>query len=338
MLNSNLQQILMVSHQGDARPARIEDPEPRVSVIIPAYNVSPYISQTLDSVMAQTFTNYEIILVNDGSPDTTELEEMLRPYQGRIVYLKQRNCGVASARNAAIRVARGHYLAFLDGDDLWLPDFLEKQMAFIESSDGYDLVYSNAYHFGDHSEGKTYMQTCPSEGEVNCESLLAGRCNVISSGVLARKDPIVEVGLFDEDLRIGEDFDLWVRLSKRSGARMNYQRDVLVGYRHRPGSLASDIDRQAEEAIRAYESVSRHPSLTPSERAILNQTLARQRALVATRKGKGKFVQGDFAEALHFFREAHTHWPTLKLKLLLNSIRLAPSLALRVYRLTQVKP
>ena len=170
--HSNLQEIVV---PGIRRPASSrENPgHPAVSVIIPAYNVSPYISQTLDSVVAQSFTNYEIILVNDGSPDTTELEEILQPYRERIVYLKQRNCGVASARNAAIRVARGKYLAFLDGDDLWLPDFLEKQLAFIESGGGYDLVYSNAYHFGDHSEGKTYMQTCPSEGPLNCESLLA---------------------------------------------------------------------------------------------------------------------------------------------------------------------
>ncbi len=338
MINSNCQQTVASSYSGDARPARTENAEPKVSVIIPAYNVSPYISETLDSVFAQTFTDYETILVNDGSPDTAELEQMLEPYHGRIVYLKQRNRGVASARNAAIRVARGKYLAFLDGDDLWLPDFLEKQMVFVQSDSGYDLVYSNAYHFGDHSEGKTYMDTCPSEGEVNCESLVAGRCNVICSGVLALKDPILEVGLFDEDLRTSEDFDLWVRLSKRSGTRMNYHRDVLVGYRHRPGSLASNLDKQAEAEIRAYEKVGRDPSLTQSERTILTQTLAMQRSLVAIRKGKGKFDEGDFAEAVHFFREAHTHWPTLKLRLLLNSIRLAPRLTQRLYSLIQVKP
>lgn len=338
MLNSNLQEIVTSDATGADGQAPVENGEPLVSVVIPAYNVSPYISETLDSVFAQTFTNYEVIVVNDGSPDTSELERTLAPYQRRIVYLKQENRGAAGARNAGIRAARGRYLAFLDGDDLWLPDFLKKQVKFIESGRGYDLVYSNAYHFGDHDEGKTYMQTCPSEGEVTCESLLAGRCNVICSGVLARKERIVEVGLFDEDLHIAEDFDLWIRLSKRIGARMNYQRDVLVGYRHRPGSLAFNIDRQMEESILAYERIGHHPSLTPSERTILNQTLAMQRAGVASRKGKRKFDEGNFAEALDFFREAHTHRPTWKLRLLLNSIRLAPSLVQRLYRLVQVKP
>ena len=88
---------------------------------MPAYRVTEYIGAALDSVRAQTFTDYEIIVVNDGCPDTAALEQVLGPYLDRIVYLKQENRGLAGARNTAIHASRGRYLALLDADDLWEP-------------------------------------------------------------------------------------------------------------------------------------------------------------------------------------------------------------------------
>src|SRR5690242_21639427 len=105
---------------------------PLVSIIMPAYRVAAYISRALDSILAQTFTDYEIIVVNDGSPDTEELEQVLAPYGERIVYIKQANAGPSGARNTAIRQARGAWLAFLDADDYWEPNFLARQMAFFD--------------------------------------------------------------------------------------------------------------------------------------------------------------------------------------------------------------
>jgi glycosyltransferase involved in cell wall biosynthesis len=99
----------------------------RVSVIIPAYNVAPYIAETLKSVFGQTKSAFEVVVVNDGSPDTTELEEVLRPFRDRIVYLKQENRGLSGARNTGIRVATGDLIALLDGDDVWMPQYLETQ-------------------------------------------------------------------------------------------------------------------------------------------------------------------------------------------------------------------
>jgi glycosyltransferase involved in cell wall biosynthesis len=100
----------------------------KVSIIIPAYNIAPYIAETLDSVFAQTFTDYEVIVVNDGSPDTEEFERAMQPYLDRVIYLKQENGGASVARNAGLQTARGEFVAFLDGDDLWLPNYLEEQM------------------------------------------------------------------------------------------------------------------------------------------------------------------------------------------------------------------
>src|ERR687891_1946060 len=91
--------------------------DPDVSVIIPAYNTGPYIADAVASVLAQTYTSHEVIVVNDGSPDTELLERELAPFRHRIIYLVQENAGLSSARNAGIRIARGRYIALLDSDD-----------------------------------------------------------------------------------------------------------------------------------------------------------------------------------------------------------------------------
>src|SRR6185369_5886632 len=121
----------MNSNQLVAAPllaARAIEATPKVSVIIPAYNIASFIVETLESVFAQTFTDYEVIVVNDGSPDTENFEGALRPYLDRIVYLKEENGGASVARNAGLQAARGEFVAFLDGDDVWLPNYLEAQM------------------------------------------------------------------------------------------------------------------------------------------------------------------------------------------------------------------
>lgn len=310
---------------------------PLVSVIIPCYNVALFISEALESALRQTFTSFEIIVINDGSPDTPELEQQLSRYRNQIIYLKQENLGVSAARNLGIRTARGEYLAFLDGDDVWRPDFLKEQIKFIRSGGGYDLVYTDAYHFGNHCEGMTYMQTCPSEGEVNCESLLSGRCNVICSGVLVRRQAVLEVGLFDEEVKAAEDFDLWIRISKRKGAKLNYQRKILLGYRHRDGSMASDIDRQTELAIRVYEKIGKREDLAPSERAALERIHAKQNAVLATSRGKSELLRGNSAEAVQWFKKANDFHSSRKLRLLLKSVRLAPSVVQSLYKFARLR-
>ena len=105
---------------------------PKVSVIIPAYNVAPYIAETLASVLAQTYRSWEAIVVNDGSTDTRELETALGPFRDRITYIVQENKGAGAARNAAMAVASGEWLAFVDGDDYWAPTYLERQLANLQ--------------------------------------------------------------------------------------------------------------------------------------------------------------------------------------------------------------
>ena len=120
-----------------------------VSVIIPAYNVERYIKEALDSVFSQTYQHFEVIVVNDGTPDTPALEQILQPYLDRIVYLKQENRGLSGARNTGLRAATGDLVALLDADDIWLPDYLDKQVTYLRENPDKDLVYCNAEFFGD---------------------------------------------------------------------------------------------------------------------------------------------------------------------------------------------
>src|SRR5262245_36451437 len=136
---------------------------PKVSVIVPAYRVSQYIRETLDSVLSQTFRGYEIIVVNGASPDTAQLEAVLQPYLPHIIYVKDDRPGQGRARNIGIQHARGEFLAFLDGDDLWRPEFLEKQLAAFRRDPSLDLVYADSIHFGEGLlVGRSFFEVCPS--------------------------------------------------------------------------------------------------------------------------------------------------------------------------------
>ena len=303
---------------------------PVVSVVIPAYNVAPFISETLQSVFAQTSANYEVIIVNDGSPDTEDLERALEPYLNRIVYIKQENRGAGAARNAGIMAARGEFIAFLDADDLWLPDYLSEQLAFMRSGT-YDLVYADALLFGESPlAGRTFMQIAPSNGLVTFQSLISGKCNVITSGVVARRRLILEVGLFDEQLRNSQDFELWVRLV-RHGARANYQRKVLLRYRYHENSLSGDALNQIKRELRVLGKIESSYDLTPVEREEVTKAIAAIETNLELETGKLHLAKGDFAAAREAFLRANATRHSLKLRGALLLLRLAPRLLQKVY-------
>lgn len=320
--------ILQTETRTEENPKMI--PPPIVSVVIPAYNVAAFIAETLDSVLAQTFTDYEVIVVNDGSPDTEALELSLAPYLERIVYLKQENRGAAAARNQGIARARGRFIAFLDADDLWLPEFLSAQLAFIKSGD-YDLVYSDALLFGDSPlAGRTFMETAPSNGAVTFQSLISGQCNVITSGVVARRQKILDAGLFDEGLRNSQDFDLWLRLT-RQGARAAYQRRVLLRYRFHEDSLSGDTLNRINRELRVLGKFEGLSDLTQDERAVVSQTTLRLRAELEFESGKLHLARGQFVEARTAFRRANEFRQSWKLRLIGLMMLVAPYALQRIY-------
>jgi Glycosyl transferase family 2 len=311
---------------------RSSEPQPAVSIIIPTYNAASYIGDALDSVLAQTFTDYEIIVINDGSPDTAELERVLEPYLSRIVYIKQENRGVSGARNTGLRAARGALVAHLDPDDLWEPDYLAVQVEMLKRDPTIDVLYPNALIFGDMPEaGLEFMTICPSEGEVTFESLVAKRCNVMTS-VTARREIVMRAGMFDEALRCSEDFDLWLRIAKQGG-RIAYHRRQLVRYRRRRGSLSSDPVSVCENGLRVLEKSERTLELTASEREAVKESQARLRATIQFSEGKRAFTRGDTKAAIAGLTEANLFFQSRKTWFVLLGLRLAPRLLLRAYDL-----
>jgi glycosyltransferase involved in cell wall biosynthesis len=304
---------------------------PKVSVIIPAYNVAEYIVETLDSALAQTFLDHEIIVINDGSPDTEKFEKAIAPYREKIIYLKQPNKGAAAARNAGIEAARGEMLAFLDGDDVWLPDYLEQQISFLQATGG-DMVYCDAILFGNENKYKTYMALSPSRGEVTAESLLSGTCNVITSGTVVLRGTVLAGGMFDEKapLRI-EDFDLWFRLLK-NGARVDYQKNILLKYRIRPGSLSGSNIERVERSITALKEVKRKHALTPAEDAAWHKQFKKAEQELAVQKGKMSLIGQDYRRALAHFQDANRHHRTIKLSLIAALTKFSPQTAHWLFR------
>ncbi len=296
---------------------------PAVSVIVPVYNTAQFVADALDSILAQTFPDYEILVVNDGSPDTELLERVLEPYAGRIRYLRQENAGVSTARNNALGVARGRYAAMLDSDDRWHPEYLASQVAVLEADPSVHVVYPDAIRFGGGPEQR-YSEQYTLGGEITFARVLARECQVYG-GVTARVDAIVAAGLYDPELRLAEDFELWLRILHRGG-RIVYNDRVLAYYRYRPGSHTASPLPLLENLARALEKTARTMELEPAQREVLERQRAWIRSKLALEDGKAAFRAGDMRTALRLLAEARSLSTrrNLKLSLVVALLRVVP--------------
>jgi len=305
-----------------------------VAVVIPSYNAAPFIAAALESVLRQTRPADEIIVVNDGSPDTAELEAALAPFVGRIAYLKQANGGPSAARNRGILAARSDYVAFLDSDDTWLPKCLETQLRVLHERPA-DLLYSNGIVVGDTpAAGHDLMGLSPSRGAVTFESLVTLRCTVLTSCVIARRQKLVDAGLFEPRFRRSEDFHLWARLAHRGG-RIRYHRAVLVRHTRREGSLSHDAEAMARGAIETFQDLRRVLPLTRREAGLLTRQVARFESQIALDQGKRSFLDGGYATAATLVGRAADlepgRWRRLRLRMLQTGLQVAPRLMRRTY-------
>lgn len=306
---------------------------PKVSIIIPAYNVADFICETLNSVFSQTFKDYEILVINDGSPDSLNLEKALTPFFAKIIYVKQPNGGAASARNTAIFLARGELLAFLDGDDIWEPNYLEMQISKLEKN-SFDLIYADAMMFGLKPwAGKTFMQLSPSKGEVSLEKLLLAECNIITSGTVVKREIVLKSGGFDEDRAVSgfEDFDLWARIAKNC-FKIGYQKDVLLNYRVVAGSLSGGFVMRAERSVKALHTVKQKNSLIGAEVNAWNRQIAVATAQLDLEKGKVCLVQKKFVEAIQLFTNANRHFKKPKFVILIVLLKVCPNIVLNAFK------
>jgi len=302
-----------------------------VSVVIPAYSAARYIRPALDSVFAQIYSRYEVIVINDGSPDTEQFEAAIADHRDRIVYLKQPNRGPSAARNAGILRAQGEFIAFLDSDDIWLPTYLERQLQALRRSPGYDLVYCDAFLWReDQPTRRTYMQECPSRGPVTFDSLLTEECSLNTSGTVARREIVVRAGLFDERLRRSEDYDLWLRIAFH-GARMTFQRDVLACHRLRKESLSASESSMQEAQKQVYEKVIDTLPLNDVQRVITETRMHLFSARIALRQGKQSLLEGDYANARSCLQSANGYFRSRKIDAMLGLLNVAPSSASSFY-------
>ncbi len=173
----------------------------------------------------------------------------------------------------------------------------------------------------------------PSHGEVTFLKLLCGECNIVTSTVLARREPVMQVGCFDERFVNSQDFDLWLRLAKDANAKMTYQQKVLARRRIYRGSLASNPLRSFAGELAVLNNLRGRSGLTPAEREALENTLRKRQATVKVLKGKQELTAGEFKKAAESFTEANRHWPSRKLEMVLFCLRFAPRLLQRVHRL-----
>jgi len=306
-----------------------------VSIIIPSYNTAPLIAACLDSIFAQTFQDFEAIVVNDGSPDTAELEKVLQPYldrnSERIVYIKQVNKRAAGARNTAIASARGEFLAFLDSDDTWLPNHLESQMKQFDADPSLGLVYSNGVLIRDPMPPVEFMEKCPSTGEAGFEALVAERCHISVSTVVARKAAIVKAGGFDESLARCDDYDMWLRTAFYGG-KLGYNRQVQARLDEgRPGSLGVSRARMAEGYWLILEKADQKLPLTSAQRKLVRDRAAEIRARYLLEEGKNHLSARDFPKARERFSEANHYFHRAKLSLVLFGLKVAPNATSRLF-------
>jgi len=210
---------------------------PRVSVTIPVYNAERFISETIESVISQTYTDWEIVAVDDGSKDGSL--EILRAFEKRlpekIRVFSKKNSGVALARNTGIEGSKGEYIALLDHDDLWMPGKLERQVKLLDSNKEIGLVYSDAYLFREReSRTRTAFSTLkPFRGRV-FDKLLWENFIVVSTAVI-RREAFNKVGMFDPKYRICEDYDLFLRVAGQYP--LDFIDEPLVTYRIHGGSV-----------------------------------------------------------------------------------------------------
>lgn len=222
--------------------------EPLVSVVMPAYNVAWCVRHAVDSVMAQEYRSRELIVVNDGSTDDTRA--VLESYGDRIKLVHQQNCGMSAARNAAIRSARGTYIAFLDADDWWLPQKLSRQVALMQSRP--EIGFCSTAARVEDGEGSLLNLWCCHHGNTHLLQTLFAENAAIAGGcsaVMVRRQLFDRVGLFDESLHGFEDPDLWIRLAAVSG----YQciDETLAVILRREKSVSRNLDTMRLSALRS---------------------------------------------------------------------------------------
>jgi glycosyltransferase involved in cell wall biosynthesis len=288
-------------------------PACQVSVVIPTYNRAQYVTKSVESVLAQSFTDYEIIVVDDGSTDGTP--EALRPYADRVTTIYQENAGPSAARNKGIAAARGRWVAFLDSDDEWYPEKLAAQMADLGRRSDLCAHFTNVLFDVADGEPVSLFDVRGFDASEQPDRVLERpllrvlhKEIVTLSAFIARRDVLLNAGLFDTRLTIGEDRDLLMRVAL--AGPWGYRADNLVRYYRRlDGGLSltrrfqGKEDYRREANVYVLEKIRSQPGLTPAEERSVGLCLSQwlfELGVCQRRKGDRAKARSSFRRSLKF--------------------------------------
>jgi glycosyltransferase involved in cell wall biosynthesis len=273
--------------------------QPLVSVIIPTYNNAHFLCASLDGILNQTFRDFEIIVVDDGSTDDTET--IVQPYLDSIRFFRKVNGGPATARNLGIKNSTGEFIAFLDADDLWLKTKLELQVNHLQDNPRVGLVFTDAVRFD--AEGNFRPSFRETYGYVPSEKIfeqLLFNHFIALPSVMVRRRCLDDVGWFDESLTGAEDYNLYLRLARKY--EFGFLDKVLVHIRLHGASLSDNLAQMCEDEIKNLDKIA---SLFP-DAEIPKRKLAGR---IYARFGRYYFSQQRFREARDCFTQAFLHAP-----------------------------
>ena len=302
---------------------------PVVSIVTAAYNAAATLEETVASVRAQTRTDWELVIVDDGSADETRtIAEGLAAEDPRIRVLSQRNAGTAAARNAGVRESRAEWLCMLDADDLLIPDFLERMLAFAVSHPGYDIYSPTTTML--LRDGRRVPLMTGAEWE---------RVRSVTAAVQMRESSVAQVslvarGVFD---RVGgyrpvysEDYDFWLR-ALILGARQVQNPEALWVYRRQEGSKTTALVREAESILEILTDARAMPELSVEDRAACDEAIAFAHARIGRRQLEEALLRGEHGGARRAYLRHRRAFPgTAKYALGFVLMMLSPRLYARI--------
>lgn len=280
----------------------------QVSVILPTYNRAAFIVEAIDSVLAQSFRDVELIVVDDGSTDDTpqRVEQISDP---RLIYIRQPNRGRSNARNHALGLAKGKYIAFLDSDDFYLPGKLELQVDFLENHPDIGMVYTSASCIDEHGDLLPFTYHASASGDIYEDIAFFQPVTITLPTVMVRREIIAEAGSFDTKMDRFEDTDMWRRISKLTlveglpelTCKLRTHSDNTLASQN-PDKIISSIDYYVGKVLREDRKISRDRM----KRKISQLYLYYARAMAK--------VPGWRMKALYLTARAVYFWPPYFLK------------------------
>jgi glycosyltransferase involved in cell wall biosynthesis len=291
---------------------------PRISVIIPAYNAEKYIVQSIRSVLAQNYSPIEILVVDDGGTDRTI--EIIRHEAPQARIISQANGGAAAARNTGLRNATGELICFLDADDGWFPGKLEAMVAYLRRHPEAGLVSHELLHWkpdrsGDYPELVRPDRRGLPETEAGRTGwiypvLLLEGCMVHTSSIMLRREVFEHVGFFNTDLKVGEDYDYWLRASQKY--QIHTLNEIYSFYRNSvPGSLTNKTHPENYEYKVLLAAVERYGLSSPGGEYVSEKKVSSRLAKLAFDFGYVHYHHGSPVHARAAFIQALRHDPRL---------------------------